>query len=43
LRSSRPGCDYRIRDLFHIRPAMTDREAPVGRATAAAIEAATNS
>ena len=38
LRASRPGFAYEIRDLFEVRPVMTDRDAPVVRSTAAAIE-----
>jgi succinyl-diaminopimelate desuccinylase len=38
LKRTRPGFDYAIRDLFHVLPAMTERDAPVVRATAAAIE-----
>jgi succinyl-diaminopimelate desuccinylase len=38
LRASRPGFEAEIRDLFHVLPAMTDRDAPVVRATATAIE-----
>ena len=39
LKASRPGFDYAIRDLFEVQPCMTDRDAPVVRSTAAAIEA----
>lgn len=39
LKASRPGFDYAIRDLFEVQPTMTDRDAPVVRSTAAAIEA----
>jgi succinyl-diaminopimelate desuccinylase len=35
---SRPGFAYEIRDLFEVRPTMTDRSAPVVTSTAAAIE-----
>ncbi|PTX50894.1 succinyl-diaminopimelate desuccinylase [Gemmobacter caeni] len=38
LKSSRPGFDYTIRDLFEVQPTMTERAAPVVRSTAAAIE-----
>lgn len=38
LKSSRPGFDYTIRDLFEVQPTMTERTAPVVRSTAAAIE-----
>lgn len=34
---ARPGFRYTIRDLFEVAPVMTDREAPVVRSTAAAI------
>ncbi|MGQ0566934.1 MAG: acetylornithine deacetylase/succinyl-diaminopimelate desuccinylase family protein [Gemmobacter sp.] len=34
----RPGFAYSMRDLFEVAPVMTDREAPVVRSTAAAIE-----
>ncbi|MCE5973942.1 acetylornithine deacetylase/succinyl-diaminopimelate desuccinylase family protein [Sinirhodobacter sp. WL0062] len=39
IRASRPGFSYEIRDLFEVQPTMTDRDAPVVRSTAAAIEA----
>lgn len=38
VRARRPGFTYEIRDLFEVQPTMTDREAPVVRSTAAAIE-----
>ncbi|SEN99261.1 succinyl-diaminopimelate desuccinylase [Gemmobacter aquatilis] len=38
LKVRRAGFDYDIRDLFEVQPVMTDREAPVVRSTAAAIE-----
>ncbi|MBU3030315.1 acetylornithine deacetylase/succinyl-diaminopimelate desuccinylase family protein [Paracoccus marinaquae] len=38
VRARRPGFRYEIRDLFEVIPSMTDREAPVVRTTAAAIE-----
>lgn len=38
VKASRPGFQYDIRDLFEVRPVMTDRDAPVVRTTAAAIE-----
>ncbi|UFM64305.1 acetylornithine deacetylase/succinyl-diaminopimelate desuccinylase family protein [Paracoccus sp. MA] len=38
VRAQRPGFSYEIRDLFEVIPSMTDREAPVVRSTAAAIE-----
>jgi succinyl-diaminopimelate desuccinylase len=34
----RPGFAYDMRDLFEVAPVMTDRDAPVVRSTAAAIE-----
>ena len=37
LAHSRPGFSYELRDLFEVIPSMTDRNAPVARATAAAI------
>ena len=39
LRATHPGFDYRIRDLFQVQPAMTDRRAPVVQAAARAIQA----
>lgn len=39
IRARRPGFSYDIRTLFEVRPTMTDRDAPVVRSTAAAIEA----
>ncbi|MCT2539283.1 acetylornithine deacetylase/succinyl-diaminopimelate desuccinylase family protein [Sedimentimonas flavescens] len=39
IRARRPGFSYEIRDLFEVQPTMTDRDAPVVRSTAAAIEA----
>ncbi|UXU73912.1 MULTISPECIES: acetylornithine deacetylase/succinyl-diaminopimelate desuccinylase family protein [unclassified Paracoccus (in: a-proteobacteria)] len=38
VKAQRPGFRYEIRDLFEVQPSMTDREAPVVRSTAAAIE-----
>ncbi len=38
VKANRPSFDYDIRDLFEVRPVMTDRDAPVVRSTAAAIE-----
>ena len=35
----RPEFSYEIRDLFEVQPSMTDRDAPVVRSTASAIEA----
>ena len=38
VKAARPGFSYEIRDLFEVQPTMADREAPVVRSTAAAIE-----
>ncbi len=38
VKSRRPSFTYEIRDLFEVIPSMTDRDAPVVRTTAAAIE-----
>lgn len=38
IRTERPNFQYEIRDLFEVRPTMTEKEAPVVRTTAAAIE-----
>jgi succinyl-diaminopimelate desuccinylase len=38
VKAERPSFDYEIRDLFEVRPSMTDRDAPVVRTVAAAIE-----
>ncbi|MFQ6754740.1 acetylornithine deacetylase/succinyl-diaminopimelate desuccinylase family protein [Cereibacter sphaeroides] len=38
LAEARPGFAFEIRDLFEVRPTLTDRDAPVVRSTAAAIE-----
>ena len=38
VKAERPKFDYEIRDLFEVRPSMTDRDAPVVRTVAAAIE-----
>jgi succinyl-diaminopimelate desuccinylase len=38
IRENRPGFAYEVRDLFEVIPSMTDRDAPVVRTTAAAIE-----
>ena len=35
--NTRPGFRYNLRDLFEVIPSMTDKDAPVARATAAAI------
>lgn len=39
LKASRPKFDYEIRDLFEVQPTMTERSAPVVRATERAIAA----
>lgn len=38
VKAQRPTFRYDIRDLFEVQPVMTDRDAPVVRSTAAAIE-----
>ena len=38
IKAGRPGFDYEIRELFEVIPTMTDREAPVVRTVAGAIE-----
>lgn len=38
VRAERPNFQYEIRDLFEVRPTMTEKDAPVVRTTAAAIE-----
>lgn len=38
VQARRPGFSYTIRDLFEVQPVMADRDAPVVRSTAAAIE-----
>ncbi|MDO5612030.1 MAG: acetylornithine deacetylase/succinyl-diaminopimelate desuccinylase family protein [Paracoccus sp. (in: a-proteobacteria)] len=38
VRAARPSFRYEIRDLFEVQPSMTDRDAPVARSTAAAIQ-----
>lgn len=38
VKTQRPGFTYEIRDLFEVQPTMTDRDAPVVKSTAAAIE-----
>ena len=38
LRSTRPGFDYTLRELFEVRPSQTAPDAPIVRSTAAAIE-----
>jgi succinyl-diaminopimelate desuccinylase len=37
LTRERDGFRYKMRDLFEVRPSMTDRDGPVARSTAAAI------
>jgi succinyl-diaminopimelate desuccinylase len=39
VKARRPGFDYTIRDLFEVRPTMTDRAAPVVRTVAESIRA----
>ncbi len=38
VKATRPSFDYEVRDLFEVQPTMTERDAPVVRSTAAAIE-----
>lgn len=38
VKARRAGFSYEIRDLFEVQPTMADRDAPVVRSTAAAIE-----
>jgi succinyl-diaminopimelate desuccinylase len=38
VKARRPGFAYELRDLFEVHPVMADREAPVVRATARAVE-----
>ncbi|MDM7255743.1 MAG: acetylornithine deacetylase/succinyl-diaminopimelate desuccinylase family protein [Paracoccus sp. (in: a-proteobacteria)] len=38
VRAQRPSFSYEIRDLFEVQPTMTEKDAPVVRSTAAAIE-----
>lgn len=38
VKSRRPTFSYTLRDLFEVQPTMADRDAPVVRSTAAAIE-----
>lgn len=38
VKAARPSFDYEIRDLFEVRPTMTEKDAPIVRSTAAAIE-----
>ncbi len=38
VKTQRPSFDYEIRDLFEVRPTMTEKDAPIVRTTAVAIE-----
>ena len=38
IKAERPGFDYEIRDLFEVRPSMTEKDAPIVRTTARAIK-----
>ncbi len=38
VKAARPSFDYEIRDLFEVRPTMTEKDAPIVRSTATAIE-----
>lgn len=38
VKSRRPGFSYEIRDLFEVQPTMTEKDAPVVKTTAEAIE-----
>ncbi|MEZ5779031.1 MAG: acetylornithine deacetylase/succinyl-diaminopimelate desuccinylase family protein [Paracoccaceae bacterium] len=38
IKAGRPNFDYDIRDLFEVIPSMTEKDAPIVRSTAAAIE-----
>lgn len=38
VKARRPAFDYAVRDLFEVQPVMTEKDAPVVRSTAAAIE-----
>jgi len=38
VKAQRPGFEYEIRELFEVTPSMTERDAPVVRSVAAAIE-----
>lgn len=38
VKTARPGFQYEIRDLFEVQPVMAERDAPVVKSTAAAIE-----
>lgn len=39
VRAARPGFSYEIRTLFEVQPTLANRDAPVAKSTAAAIEA----
>ncbi len=38
VKAARPSFSYEIRDMFEVHPVMTDRDAPIVRSTAKAIE-----
>lgn len=38
VKDSRPSFDYEVRDLFEVQPSMTDKDAPVVKTVAGAIE-----
>jgi succinyl-diaminopimelate desuccinylase len=38
VKATRPGFEYELRDMFEVKPIMTDRNAPIVRTTARAIE-----
>lgn len=38
VKATRPTFRYEVRDLFEVQPTLTDRDAPIVRSTAAAIE-----
>jgi len=38
VKAQRPSFEYEIRELFEVHPSMTDKDAPIVRSTAAAIE-----
>ncbi|SPH24500.1 Succinyl-diaminopimelate desuccinylase [Defluviimonas aquaemixtae] len=38
VKAARPTFDYEVRDLFEVQPTMTEKEAPIVKSTAAAIE-----
>jgi succinyl-diaminopimelate desuccinylase len=39
LRKDRPGFEYSVKDMFQVIPSMTEKDGPVARVTAAAVEA----